>query len=94
MAFPGLQGLFKLLFFADIEKNSADVTRHPVLILDQAGTRANPLAASGRSAHLEGDVETAVATDRLLKGMAYNLWMTVRVGEAEVQVPAALQPAE
>jgi cytochrome c oxidase cbb3-type subunit 1 len=26
--------------------------------------------------------------------MAYNLWMTVRVGEAEVQAPVALQPAE
>src|SRR6201988_2178298 len=26
--------------------------------------------------------------------MAYNLWMTVRVGEAEVQSPVALQPAE
>ena len=26
--------------------------------------------------------------------MAYNLWMTVRVGEAEVQMPVALQPAE
>ncbi|MCK1422584.1 MULTISPECIES: cytochrome-c oxidase, cbb3-type subunit I [unclassified Bradyrhizobium] len=26
--------------------------------------------------------------------MAYNLWMTVRVGEAEVQRPLALQPAE
>jgi cytochrome c oxidase cbb3-type subunit 1 len=26
--------------------------------------------------------------------MAYNLWMTVRVGEAEVQSPLALQPAE
>jgi cytochrome c oxidase cbb3-type subunit 1 len=26
--------------------------------------------------------------------MAYNLWMTVRVGESEVQSPVALQPAE
>jgi cytochrome c oxidase cbb3-type subunit I len=26
--------------------------------------------------------------------MAYNLWMTVRVGEVEVQSPVALQPAE
>ena len=26
--------------------------------------------------------------------MAYNLWMTVRVGEAEVPSPLALQPAE
>ena len=26
--------------------------------------------------------------------MAYNLWMTVRAGEAEVQSPVALQPAE
>ncbi|MCK1482383.1 cytochrome-c oxidase, cbb3-type subunit I [Bradyrhizobium sp. 193] len=26
--------------------------------------------------------------------MAYNLWMTVRVGEQEVQMPVALQPAE
>jgi cytochrome c oxidase cbb3-type subunit 1 len=26
--------------------------------------------------------------------MAYNLWMTVRVGEVEVQMPVALQPAE
>ena len=26
--------------------------------------------------------------------MAYNLWMTVRVGEAEVKSPVALQPAE
>ena len=26
--------------------------------------------------------------------MAYNLWMTVRVGEAEVQSPVAFQPAE
>ncbi len=26
--------------------------------------------------------------------MAYNLWMTVRVGEAEVRSPVALQPAE
>jgi len=26
--------------------------------------------------------------------MVYNLWMTVRVGEAEVQAPLALQPAE
>ena len=26
--------------------------------------------------------------------MAYNLWMTVRVGEKEVQMPVALQPAE
>ncbi|MBR0709924.1 MULTISPECIES: cytochrome-c oxidase, cbb3-type subunit I [Bradyrhizobium] len=26
--------------------------------------------------------------------MAYNLWMTVRTGEAEVQMPVALQPAE
>ena len=26
--------------------------------------------------------------------MAYNLWMTVRVGEAEVHSPVALQPAE
>jgi cytochrome c oxidase cbb3-type subunit I len=26
--------------------------------------------------------------------MAYNLWMTVRVGEAEVQSSVALQPAE
>jgi cytochrome c oxidase cbb3-type subunit 1 len=26
--------------------------------------------------------------------MAYNLWMTVRAGEVEVQSPVALQPAE
>jgi len=26
--------------------------------------------------------------------MVYNLWMTVRVGEAEVPAPLALQPAE
>jgi cytochrome c oxidase cbb3-type subunit 1 len=26
--------------------------------------------------------------------MAYNLWMTVRVGEAEVHLPVVLQPAE
>jgi len=26
--------------------------------------------------------------------MAYNLWMTVRVGEEEVTSPVALQPAE
>ena len=66
----------------DVAVLRLQVVDHRVVDRDVAA-RLNAVRAAGGALFLIGSLV-----------MAYNLWMTVRAGEAEVQSPVALQPAE